>query len=347
MRTQSRLSTKGQSPPSSSAVVRNATTAVTQPWLVAVEIDPLDEILATVGAAHADESETRPETTVGRAEAITAIKNFMARGRHVLLTGSRGAGKSHLLRHVARELVTGPTLVLDDFRAQRGILIDVCQELHEAGHLSRYQDESDPDKVAATLRRLRIGELTDIVASSLRGRGYIVVIDNLETLTPSGVPTLQALSENAVVVAACELQDLDRIVAVADRFNRIELGPMAEDEIKLLMWSRLDQAEVADATMLERRVIAQASGLPGAVVDAAHKLAGSASLADIRGVTPTGARAAKNYADLTWIILIALAGVIAMRYIARSTDSATGYLVFGVLSAFGMVVRSLLFKFSR
>jgi type II secretory pathway predicted ATPase ExeA len=333
----------------STAQPAKTATTITKPWLVVAEteIDPLDEVIITVGAAREDESETRPEVTIGRVEAITAINNFMARGRHVLITGSRGTGKSHLLRHVVRELVTGPTLVLDDFKAQKSILIDVCEELHEAGHLSRYQDESDPDKVAATLRRLRIGELTDLVASSLRGRGYIVIIDSLETLTPSGVPTLQALSENAVVVAACELDELDRLDPVVDRFNQVELGPMPPDEIKAILWSRLDQAEVADPAMLERRVIAQAAGLPGAIVDAAHKLAGSASLADIRGVTPTGARSAKNYADLTWIILIALAGVIAMRYIARSTDSTTGYVVFGVLSAFGLVVRTLLFRFNR
>lgn len=302
--------------------------------------DLLEEILWALGAARQDQAETRPEITVGRADAIQTIQSLIARGRHALITGPAGAGKSHLLRYAAGELAGDNAIRLDDFKAPKSLLVTMGLELHEAGHLARYQDEFDPDKVNSQLNRLRVGELMEVVAASLRGRGYVILIDNLETMNQASVPIVQALTECATLVAACKSAKLDRITAVVDRFNRVELGPMPDDEITALLWTRLDRAGVAAPAMLERRVIAQANGLPGVVVDAAHKLAGSASRDDIRQVSPT--LPARAQIDLTLIIFMAFAGLIAMRYIARATDSTTAYIAFGALSALGVILRMVL-----
>ncbi len=308
--------------------------------------DPLEEIAWRLGAERQGQVDNLVETTVGREEEIETVQSLLERGRHVLLLGSHGVGKSHLLRHIAGELASsGKCLFFDGFSAPKSVLKEVCLALHAAGCLLDYQHETDPDRVAASLSRLPVGSLTQLAAASLDQQGYTIVIDNLDNLTLAGVPVLQALSDKAAIVAACKAEKTDRVAGVIDRFNQVELGPMSSQDIAALLWTRLEQASVADPGMLERRIIAQANGNPGVVVDATHKLAGSASLADIRDVRATIPTTTRL--DVTWIVFFAVAGLFALRYIARATDSTTAYVVFGVLSAFGMVARILLPRLAR
>ncbi|MBN1888608.1 MAG: ATP-binding protein [Thermoflexales bacterium] len=308
--------------------------------------DPLEEIAWRLGAEREEGVERRAEITVGREEEIKSIHKLLERGRHVLLVGSHGVGKSHMLRHIAGELAGGGTcLFFDGFGAPKSVLKEVCLALHEAGHLPGYQHEADPERAGAMLNRLPLGNLSQLAAAGLDGQGYTLVIDNLDSLTAAGVPILQAISDKAILVAACKAEKTERVAGVIDRFNRVELAPMNSRDIAALLWTRLERAAVADPQLLERRIVAQANGNPGVVVDAAHKLAGNASLADIRDVRAT--IPTTSQVDLTWIVFFAVAGLLALRYVARATDSTTAYVVFGVLSAFGMAARILLPRLAR
>lgn len=314
-----------------------------QPWVVVDDIPaPPDELTAIIGLPIADDA-LPCQPTIGRQDALDAIARLTAKNRHVLLTGPRGAGKSHLLWHCAENAPDDAnTLTLEDFKAQRSILIDLCMRLHERGHLSRFNDEPDEDKLVAALSRLRIRELTALVVASVRGRSYTLYIDRLDTLTPSGVPTLHDLAQHVTIVAAADTENAERIKPILDKFNIVELGPLPPEDARQLLWLCIDQAEVADPVMLEKRILDQTGRLPGAIVDATQKITGGANLADIRSIHPQATPDTR--VDLTWMVLIVAACITAMRYISRGLDSTTMYIVFGVLSACAMVSRVLLMR---
>ncbi len=304
----------------------------------------MDELLATVGGLAEDDQVSRAEITVGREAEIREIQRLLNGRRHVLLVGKRGLGKSHLLRYVAREMVEEPDrlLVLDDFKAVRRILQMVAVELHERGHLSQFKDLEESDLVRSRTSKWRINDLAQLVADSIYGQDYTLVIDNLETITPSGVAVFQQLSDVTVVVGAARTERLDRLDEIIGRLNRIELRPLADEAIREMLWSSVDYDGVRNPQMLATQVVKKARGVPGAVADAITRYAAGGSgisakeIRDIQGTSQA--------TDLTWVLVVAVVGVMVMRYVSRAMDSTTAYVVFGGLSAVGMLLRSVLYR---
>jgi len=231
-------------------------------------------------------------------------------------------------------------IVLDDFKALRGILRSIIHTLHQRGHLARFTEIDDSEQIYRTTAKWRVNELTDLVCDSLHGHAYTLVIDNLEGLTPTGVPVLQQLSEVAVILAAARTDQLDRLAPIVERFNRIELGPISDAAIRQLLWSSLDYSAVSNSKMLENKIVKTSAGNPGAVVDTIARYAeGTITLHDIQHI-----QGREPVSDVTWVLLIAVAGVMTLRYVSRATNSTTAYVAFGGLSAFSMVLRSMLYR---
>lgn len=316
-----------------------STAATTITW------DPVDELLATAGSLAGDEQIRRAETTIGRERELKEIRRLLKARRHVLLVGGRGWGKSHLLRHVAREEIEDPErlLILDDFRAMRGILQAMAVELHFRGHLSQFKELEDSDLVRTRTGKWRVSELAQLVADGLHGKDYVIIIDNLETMTLSGVSVLQQLSDEAVICGAARKDRLYRLNAVIGRFNRIVLEPLSEQAIKDMLWSSVDYASIGNPKMLETKVVSAAKGVPGAVADAVTRYAaggtGEISERDIRQIQETG-----QASDITWLLVVGLMCFMVLRYVSRAMDSTTAYVMAGGLSVLGMMLRSMLYR---
>jgi type II secretory pathway predicted ATPase ExeA len=309
----------------------------------APRLSPLEELLATIGVPKTQEDDThRAELTVGRDDVIATTRRLLRHHRHVLLVGARGTGKSHLLRYATRELIENPQhlIILDDFKALRGILRRVIQDLHERGHLTRFKEIDDSEQVYRTTAKWRMNELAALVCDSLHGHDYTLVIDNLETLTPTGVPVLQQLSDVAVVLTAARTDQLTRLDPIIERFNRFELGPIPDDAIRQLLWSSVDYSTVSNARMLENKIVKTSAGIPGAVIDTITRYAeGKITIRDIQQI-----EGREPVSDITWVFLIAIAGIMTLRYVSRAANSTTAYIAFGGLSAFSMVLRSMLYR---
>ena len=112
---------------------------------------------------------------LGIALALFCLANA-ARGRHTLVVGPIGAGKSALLRAVARELPDA--LVLDAIRPLRMSLLGLCERLHARQPLVLPSGEAVPAgwaEGARRLARLNVRELTEIALANLAGRPAIPV----------------------------------------------------------------------------------------------------------------------------------------------------------------------------
>src|SRR3989304_3077014 len=71
---------------------------------------------------------------IGRAPELQHLRENVAKGRHTLLVGKIGLGKSHLLRALNREL--SRSIYLEEVRPLRHSLVALCQALHARGHLT-------------------------------------------------------------------------------------------------------------------------------------------------------------------------------------------------------------------
>jgi hypothetical protein len=266
-----------------------------------------------------------------------------ARGRHTLVVGPIGAGKSALLHAVARELPDA--LVLDAIRPLRMSLLGLCQLLHARQPLVLPSGEAVPPgwpECARRLARLNVRELTEIALANLAGRPGVLVLDQLEGATPSMAPALERLLETAPVLAATR-ECRPGLQKLWWAFERVDLPPLTRDEARQLLWAVTDPGPLADPALFEAKVLGQANGNPHAIVEMARQVQGAdrVGVQAIRDVThPAGVR----FQDLTPLLLLVGAGLVAARFIALGLDDRDLYILAGSLGALFFVVRYFLMR---
>jgi type II secretory pathway predicted ATPase ExeA len=280
-------------------------------------------------------------TLVGRAAECERLRANLAARRHTLLVGPLGAGKSHLLRGLAAE--TAGALALEQIRPLRAALVELCRLCHARGWLP-----PDPAAPAARdwaarsrlLGRLGVHELTAAAAASLRGRGAVLVLDQLEQATPSMLPALDRLLAEATLVGATRVcrAGLEKLWWGCDR---LDLPPLAREPARALLWARVDRARVEDPALLEATVLDQAAGNPHAIVEMARQLDGVPRV-DRDAIRALGHAAGVRHLDLTPALLLVAAGLVATRFVALGLDDRDLYILAGSLGALFFVVRYFL-----
>lgn len=283
---------------------------------------------------------------VGREAELAKLRENVATGRHTLLVGPIGIGKSLLLRAIAAEIPGA--LYVEHTRPLRPSLMDLCRQLHSGGQLV----VPDLDVAALAwpacakkLGRLNIRELTDAIVASLHGRGLVLALDQLEGTTPSMAPTLERLLAEATVLGATSRLK-PGLEKVWWSFDRVDVPPFSREEARTLLWQLTDAATIADPAMFETKVLAQAAGNPHAIVEMARQATGASGLG-LQGIRDLWHGAGIRYLDLTPILLIVGLIFTVTRFVARGLNDVDLYIIAGGLGALFFVVRYLLSRAGR
>jgi energy-coupling factor transporter ATP-binding protein EcfA2 len=291
---------------------------------------------------------TAPEAVllIDRTEERARLEANLAARRHTLLVGPIGSGKSHLLRVLAQ--ARPDALVVEQVRPVRVALVGLCQALHarQALRLEGVTPTTLPwPDCAKRLSRLNVHELTEILVASLRGREAVLILDQLEGVTPSLGPALERLLEVACVLGATR-QLKPGLEKLWWAFDRIDLAPLTREETRQLLWTVADREKIADPAMFEAKVLSQASGNPYAVMELVKQVAGRDAVGP-QAIRDLHHAAGVRYFDLTPAIVFIGAGLVAARFIARGLEDVDLYILAGSLGAVFFAVRYLLFRGPR
>jgi hypothetical protein len=238
-----------------------------------------------------------------------------------------------------------PVIRLENARAKKQVLLSICFLLYEFGDLPPpLQLRKDWQAVWRELRRWPTDTLLQLIAQNIKP-DYLVIFDNAHSLTPTGVPVIVTLSDHATVIAACEKQHLKKREAlskVAPRFRHLIVPPLDEESSRELLWHTLSRENAKHPEMLETKILRQAGGKPGVIVDLARR--DPTSKADIREAEH---RLGVPHVDLTFLLLVLAFIFIFARYFSRATGDMVGYVIFGSLSSLAFLIRSIIFWHRR
>jgi hypothetical protein len=283
---------------------------------------------------------------IGRAAELERLEANVARRRHTLLVGPVGIGKSHLLRALHARLPEA--LYVDAVRPLRVTLLALCQTLHARQQLVLADGAAPPAAwpyCARRLGRFNIRELTDVVVAGLHDRAMVLILDQLEGVTPSMLAPLERLLAEALVLGATS-----RLTPSCQKlwwaFEAIDLPPLARDEVRQLLWSVAVREQITDPAMFEAKVMAQAAGNPYAVVELVKQVAGTPAVGR-QAIRDLHHGAGVRYFDLTPVVLLVGAVILATRFVALGLDDRDLYIIAGSLGALFVVARYLLFRGSR
>jgi len=276
----------------------------------------------------------------GRETEQNKVLENIQKNQPTLLTGDIGIGKSHLLERVQSQL--DRAIYVETISPIKSALLSILRALHQNDYLKEGIEAEylTWDELRKKLNRLNTKELESLILNNLNG--YVLLLDSLESLTPSAVKRVEALMECATVAgAANELKTSQK--KLWWRFEQIEIPPLTKDESKQLLWSLIDKDAIDDTQLFEQLVLNQANGNPLSIVELAQKAQREDNLtAD--NIRQLRHQAGTRFIDITPIFLLVGALIVAARFVGLGMNSMETYLIAGVSYGFFMVLRYFLYR---
>jgi hypothetical protein len=185
----------------------------------------LQEIQLTIADPHSQtDASHRKRRTPVRKQDLDAVTRLLKRQRNVLVVGNPGVDKPFFIRQVLEHIAApNASIYLDDFQSAKSVLRDIARTLHKRYQLTYISGDSDSKTIRQRLAHWQIDDLVTLIYDSLQGHGYLLTIENLDTITPTGITALQKISQVSTILAAASSDCLDRLHPILDQFERIEL----------------------------------------------------------------------------------------------------------------------------
>lgn len=291
---------------------------------------------------------------VGREELLAELWELALKGRHTLVFGEKGVGKSALLERLYRGLKEGgevKVLFVEDARNLKPMLISLAQQLHEY-RLFQHPYLSDAAvkgmtwrKLLPKVRSLTIPDLARAVITSLQGQGCLLLLDHLEKLLPTAEAWLNQLLNVATLIVATSDPQAKSLKAFLQRIPaKVEVPPLTREETSRMIEQCLALVPIAvqDPDHYRRGIYHASGGNPKVVKDllADHSLE---KKIDRRGIRELDLDAKAQYVATSWAFLVLIVLFGAVRYIGRGIGDRDSF----ILGAVMMLVMILVGIFVR
>ena len=297
---------------------------------------------------------------IGRDDLVEKVAREARKGRHILLTGPVGVGKSAVLDAVIDRLIVRRDLVVlhvNEHQA-KGQFLEIARGLLESGllkpsalELDDGLDALDPAaiqwlKIKRQAGRLSIRDLTAAIVPALhanKGR-VLVAVDDLTSVTPTLVAFWLAVCDAAQLIS-CANEKRKNVAKLWWKMAEIEVPPLSAESARALAQEYLTQTGmlVESPPLFVGHVVKQANGNPQALADlladsSKERLVDKARIREMRHA------AGVRYFDFTPVMIVALASVVGARYLAIGTGDTELYIFAGMVAAVVISLRVFLFK---
>ncbi len=234
---------------------------------------------------------------IGRSEELYHLVHNLQRGRHTLLVGPKGIGKTRLMIE-ARDILYGSTkriefapTVLSRVTGKLGFrldphqykvvmvvhaaplgdfLKDMLHEIHANNDLmldANTRAQGDWPTVKKQIAGIGSVGMQEIVSRSLRAadKTYLLFIDTLDRITPTYYPFMEQLLTLTVICGAIvHLKEAYHFKKIWSSFNRIDLEALPESESTQLIYHCIEtySIRVIDPELYRREILKSANGNP-------------------------------------------------------------------------------------
>ncbi|MEM4406423.1 MAG: ATP-binding protein [Candidatus Methanomethylicaceae archaeon] len=289
---------------------------------------------------------------MGRDALLSHIFTEIKKGKHVLLTGRTGLGKTTILEalHDGFLIKGSRSIFVAQTNPMKPCLEDMVEELHRNSDLCLYEYESDHfkaempwNKLRRTFRRMVIKDLCSIIIRSLQDaakketppRKYIIFLDHLEKITPAQEAFFSTLSHHATLVGATdEKKPSKHLKRVWWLFKEIEIQPLEDKEIKEIAGLYIDKSGllVEDRELFLTSLTKESRGNPLACANILAEYQGERVIQKSH-IRQFHAEAGVKEIDVTPVFLLAMAVGIASRFLALGMNDASLYVLAGFMYA--------------
>lgn len=286
---------------------------------------------------------------VGRKNEIAQLYELAAKKVNTLLIGEQGIGKSHLLDNYQQ----GNLIRMDEFQYPKrllgGLLLELFDNDKEAilKMISRTESRAAFETKIAT--RESIKRLCEIAIEVTREREYTIIIDDVTSITKSGVRILEIFKNHFHIIAAARRIRIDYRTAFSN-FELLELQPLPRPEtitlIERLSLPHRDRIE--DFEAYKNRIWEDTQGNPLYTIEMVDRLAKEPFIS-VEAVQRIKHTASKNQIDFTLILIICISSLMGLRYMGSEfgEDAGAFRLIGGLALVFAIFARPIFRSLKR
>jgi len=294
-----------------------------------------------------------PVPVAGREEELAEIERLASKGANTLILGFDGMGKTSLLRCLSQDGLAAPCDVkihLATPAPAKEFFLNLAEELQALSELDPEED----------LERLKLRALFRLVRDALAKsrKRYLLFIDDLDQITPSQKPMIRELLElrNVQVIATAKTER-PRYASLWHHFFKVELKRLPKEVSDQIVeqfleeksipvtdkgWGRKDGRE-----LLKERLYRRSRGNPRELWTLLRKI-------EVQGYVDRkfleeelGAPQEHEYIDMTWIVIMTAAIIMAARYLGLGLHDRELYVLAGISYAAMILIRWLSYRWRR
>jgi hypothetical protein len=255
--------------------------------------------------------------TIGRNQELKIINSNLEIGVNTLLIGSIGTGKSHLLKNIETEK---KLLKLDDTEAIKKSLVQILLYLHKDRKLinSILWKDFSTDEITKKIQRENIIHLCDTIIASVKPKEYVLLIDDISSITNTSKKVIERLKDTFTIIAAAREVKANNTSFIWN-FERVDLKPLNRKYALQLIQQLSSGLEIENKEIFLNHIFDQTNGNPRAITELIERYKKEPFL-DIETIREIKHLGALKEIDMTWLIVMFLGLMTVLRYMARDFE---------------------------
>jgi hypothetical protein len=295
---------------------------------------------------------------VGRDVLIDSIRKELKKGKHILLCGEIGIGKSIVMTEALSHLPGNKTIIDIQDHQTKGQFVELAKQLLYLGFVkpvdldlpSSYEDtaisEIPWDKVKRRVNRNSIRDLASAIIPALKrgGNDLIIAVDDISFLTPTQQAFWLTVLEHTQVIG-CASEKKKGVQKLWWKMKHFDVPRLKACDMTEIVENYVD----AKGLLIESRklfishVVKVSAGIPAAAFDMLHD-SSKERVVSKRHVREMSHSAGIEYVSFTPYIIVGGASIVGMRYVAIGLGDTSLYIMAGMSAAIFLGLRFALFK---
>ena len=255
--------------------------------------------------------------TIGRNTELKLINTNAEIGVNTLLIGSIGTGKSHILNNLETKK---KVLRLDDTEAIKKSLVQILLYLYKDKNTISailWKDFS-VDEIKKKIQRENIIHLCDTIKASVEPKEYILIIDDISSITNTAKKVVERLKDTFVIIAGAREVKANNTSFIWN-FQRVDLKCLNRKFAMQLIQQLSSGLEVENWEIFRNHIFDQTNGNPRAISELIERYKKEPFL-DTQTIREIKHSGALKEIDMTWMVVMFLGLMTVLRYMARDFD---------------------------
>lgn len=281
----------------------------------------------------------RNEFIVGRKKELELLHSLCMKKVNVLIIAPKGGGKTQMMDNLKFSNI----LRIDEFTGVKktlgGMLLELFNGDKEALKQMMFDQEKEFEK---QITKGTIKYLTDLLKKITQRHEYTIVVDNIETVTPSGVRALEALGDHFHFVMGARKVQLSKATFLTT-FDKMILKPLPRiDCIRLIDILSKDFANsIEDYDAYRNKIVNESSGNAGAITEMVDRFS-KEPFVSAEMVAQRTHNSELKEVDMTIVVIIALSSLMILRYYGKENDESSMTFIGGFFMVFALFARTLM-----